>query len=153
MQNTHSTFPLLQVVIFIQPRLIPITAAIDAWNGQWGEIFWPLFSREDLSVPILHHSCNIIHFRRHPTSNTRNSRLFETSIKQIQKIFDVKFDLCITDSLSMPYSKSHAHKFSHKSALKRESDECGGKLENDFFLLSCKSYLVWQAGELLLYLQ
>ena len=35
-------------------------------------------------------------------------------------------------------------KFSHKSALKIGSDECGGKCENHFFLLCGKSYLVRQ---------
>ena len=87
---------------------------------------------------------------QHPTHEIQD---FWKQVLNRYKKNDVKFDLCITDSLSMPYSKSHAQKFPHKSALKRESDECGGKLENDFFLLSCKSYLVWQAGELLLYLQ
>ena len=50
-------------------------------------------------------------------------------LSKIYLIRHVEFDRCITYSLGMstPYSKSHAQNFPHKSALKGESDECGGK--------------------------
>ena len=122
----------------------------DHWTDSWlmVKIFCPLFSQKVLPVPTLRHFCNIRHFRRHPAHSTQ---LTKDQGKCL--ISDVEFDLCITYSLRASYSKSHAPKFPHKSTLKGECDECGGKYENHFFLLTCKSYLVWQPGELLLHLQ